>query len=103
MLDPLRVAPEHLRQDAAVSFLRDLLPGRAEPAWETAVVGAVDRVLQARRASRPAWRSCARWSEGDETDAQVGKTLEVYARSGLTQLGFADPAVRAAAGRARAR
>ncbi len=26
MLDPLRVAPAHLRQDAAVSFLRDLLP-----------------------------------------------------------------------------
>jgi hypothetical protein len=32
--------------------------------------------------------------EGDETDMQVGKTLEVYARSGLTQLGFADPQVR---------
>jgi hypothetical protein len=31
--------------------------------------------------------------DGDDTDAQVGKTLEVYARSGLTQLGFADPAV----------
>ncbi len=46
VLDPLRVAPEHLRQDTAVSFLRDLLPGRAEPTWETAVVGAVDRVLR---------------------------------------------------------
>src|SRR6202035_4255301 len=32
VLDPLRVAPPRLRQDAAVSFLRDLLPGRAEPA-----------------------------------------------------------------------
>ena len=46
------------------------------------------------RASRHAWRSCERSSEGDETDAQVGRTLEVYARSGLTQLGFADPDVR---------
>jgi len=45
VLDPLRVAPAQLRQDAAVSFLRDLLPERAEPAWETAVLGAVDRVL----------------------------------------------------------
>ena len=45
VLDPLRVAPEHLRHDAAVSFLRDLLPGRAEASWETAIVGAVDRVL----------------------------------------------------------
>jgi hypothetical protein len=31
--------------------------------------------------------------DGDEADLQVGKVLEVYARSGLTQLGFADPAV----------
>ena len=100
VLDPLRVAPEHLRQDAAVSFLRDLLPGRAEPAWETAVVGAVDRVLRRSRERRPASRSSEALREGDETDAQVGKTLEVYARSGLTQLGFADPAGEAAAGRA---
>ena len=95
VLDPLRVAPEHLRQEAAVSFLRDLLPGRSEPAWETAIVGAVDRVL--RRSGEP---TCGEvvgaLREGDEVDAQVAKTLEVYARSGLTQLGFADPAVRLA-------
>ncbi len=93
VLDPLRVAPEHLRQDTAVSFLRDLLPGRAEPAWETAVVGAVDRVL--RRARTATCLEVVRaLREGDEIDAQVAKTLEVYARSGLTQLGFADPEVR---------
>ncbi len=93
MLDPLRVAPEHLRQDATVSFLRDLLPGRAEPAWETAVVGAVDRVM--RRSSEPTCLEVVKaLKEGDDTDSQVGKTLEVYARSGLTQLGFADPAVK---------
>jgi len=93
VLDPLRVAPEHLRQDATVSFLRDLLPGRAEPAWETAVVGAVDRVLRCSR--QPTCLEVVRaLSQGDQTDQQVGKTLEVYARSGLTQLGFADPAVK---------
>jgi AAA-like domain len=93
VLDPLRVAPEHLRQDATVSFLRDLLPGRAEPAWETAVVGAVDRVI--RRSREPTCLEVVQaLREGDEIDAQVGKTLEVYARSGLTQLGFADPAVK---------
>jgi hypothetical protein len=95
MLDPLRIAPEHLRQDAAVSFLRDLLPGRAEAAWETAVVGAVDRVL--RRTEEPTCLEVVRaLREGDGVDAQVAKTLEVYARSGLTQLGFADPEVRLA-------
>jgi hypothetical protein len=95
VLDPLRVAPAHLRQDTAVSFLRDLLPGRAEPAWETAVVGAVDRVL--RRARDPTCLEVVQaLAEGDETDAQVAKTLAVYARSGLTQLGFADPTVKLA-------
>jgi hypothetical protein len=93
MLDPLRVAPPHLRQDVATSFLRDLLPGRAEPAWETAVVGAVDRVLT--RSSQPTCREVVRALEqGNDTDVLVGKALDVYARSGLTQLGFADPEVR---------
>ena len=93
VLDPLRVAPEHLRQDTAVSFLRDLLPGRAEPAWETAVVGAVDRVLRRARTATCLEVVCA-LREGDEIDIQVAKTLKVYARSGLTQLGFADADVR---------
>jgi hypothetical protein len=89
MLDPLRVAPEHLRHEAAVSFLRDLLPARAQAAWETAIVGAVDRVL--RSAHEPTCGEVVKaLREGDEVDVQVAKTLAVYARSGLTQLGFAD-------------
>jgi hypothetical protein len=92
VLDPLRVAPEHLRQEAAFSFLRDLLPVRAEPTWETAVLGAVDRVM--RRSRNPTCTEIVRaLRDGDPTEAQVGKTLAVYARSGLTQLGFADPDV----------
>lgn len=90
MLDPLRVAPAHLRQEAAVSFLRDLLPGRAEPLWETAILAAVDRVLA--RAPQPTCREVvSALAAGDEVQRQVGQTLEVYARTGLTQLGFADP------------
>jgi hypothetical protein len=93
VLDPLRVAPPHLRQDAAVSFLRDLLPGRAEPAWETAVLAAVDRVL--RSSGEPTCLEVvSALKNGDATELQVGQTLEVYARSGLTQLGFADPGVK---------
>jgi hypothetical protein len=93
VLDPLRVAPEHLRQDAATSFLRDLLPGRAEPTWETAVVSAVDRVIT--RSREPTCLEVVRaLGEGDEIEAQVGKALAVYARTGLTQLGFADPDVK---------
>ena len=93
VLDPLRVAPEHLRQEVAVSFLRDLLPTRADPTWETAIVSAVDRVII--RAREATCLEVVRALEaGDETEVQVGRILAVYARSGLTQLGFADPAVR---------
>lgn len=89
ILDPLRVAPEHLRQDAAVSFLLDLLPSRAEAGWETAVIAAVDTVM--RRASTPTCLEVVHaLCEGPDSDAQVGKALAVYASSGLTQLGFAD-------------
>jgi hypothetical protein len=93
MLDPLRIAPEHLRQDAAVSFLCDLLPARSEAAWETAIAGAVDSVR--RLAPEPTCFEVIRaLSAGDSVDQQVAKTLAVYAGAGLTQLGFADPDIR---------
>jgi AAA domain-containing protein len=89
MLDPLRIAPEHLRREAAVSFLCDLLPARSEPAWETVVLAAVDRAM--RHSSQPTCLEVVRaLLAGESTELQVGRTLEVYARSGLTQLGFAD-------------
>jgi hypothetical protein len=93
MLDPLRIAPPHLAQDATVSFLRSLLPARAEAAWETAIVAAVDRVITGSR--EPTCLEVVRVlkDEGGVGGA-VGATLEVYARSGLTQLGFSDPGVR---------
>jgi hypothetical protein len=93
MLDPLRVAPEQMRHDAAVSFLCDLLPARSDAAWETSIVTAVDAV--AGRSPEPTCFEVVRaLSAGDEIDRQVAKTLAVYARAGLTQLGFADPDVR---------
>jgi AAA domain-containing protein len=93
MLDPLRVAPQHMRHDAAVSFLCDLLPARSDAAWETSVVAAVDAVLST--AAEPTCFEVVRaLSAGDEIDRQVAKTLAIYARAGLTQLGFADPDVR---------
>jgi hypothetical protein len=95
MLDPLLIAPEHLRQDVTVSFLLDLLPHRAEPTWETALVAAVDAVV--RRAPQPTCMEVVRaLREGHDTDVRVGDALAVYARSGLTQLGFADPAMKLA-------
>ena len=89
MLDPLRVAPSQLRHDAAVSFLCELLPQRADATWETAVVRAVDAVC--RRSRHPTCLEVVRaLSDGDDDQVQVARTLEVYSRAGLTQLGFAD-------------
>jgi AAA-like domain len=92
MLDPLRIAPEHMRQDAAVSFLCDLLPPRREAAWEIAVAGAVDAV---RRTSREptCFEVIRALAAGDGVEQQVSRALAVHAGAGLTQLGFADPDV----------
>ena len=82
-----------MRQDAAVSFLCELLPARSEATWETAVVKAVDGVLRA--TAEPSCLEVVRaLAAGDAVDRQVADTLSVYARGGLTQLGFADPDVR---------
>jgi hypothetical protein len=92
MLDPLRIAPEHMRQDATVSFLCELLPARSEATWEASVAAAVDAVL--RRSKAPTCFEVIRaLAAGDEVDQQVAKTLAVHAGAGLTQLGFADPDV----------
>jgi hypothetical protein len=93
MLDPLRVAPEHLRRDAAVSLLCELLPARSEAAWEVAVATAVDVVC--RRSRAPTCSEVVRaLAAGDATERQVARTLAVHADAGLTQLAFADPDVR---------
>lgn len=90
VLDPLRIAPDHLRREAAVSFLCDLLPVLREPLWETAVLAGVDRVIEACR--QPTCGEVVRaLSAGDDASIQVARALEVYARSGITQLGFAEP------------
>jgi hypothetical protein len=91
VLDPLRVAPAHLRQEVAVSFLCDLLPGRAEAGPAAAILKAVDTVMT--RSKRPTCLEVVRaLAAGDRSDRGVASTLEVYARGGLTQLAFADPA-----------
>jgi hypothetical protein len=89
VLDPLRVAPAHLRREATVSFLCELLPARAKPTWETAVMACVDRVIRACRA--PTCQEVIRaLLAGDRDDVEVGKAIAVYSGAGLTQLGFAD-------------
>ena len=60
VLDPLRVAPAHLRQDAAVSFLRDLLPGKGRAGVGDGRAWRRSTACSRARASRPAWRSCGR-------------------------------------------
>jgi len=93
MLDPLRIAPEHLRRDAAISFLGDLLPSRSEAAWEVAVAGAVDAVCRVSRT--PTCTEVVRaLGAGDTTDRQVARTLAAHADAGLAQLAFADPDIR---------
>ncbi len=89
LLDPLRVAPTHLRHDAAVAFLCELLPSGHDPAWVTAIVRAVDAVVH-RDASPTCGAVIDALTAGDQTAAHAAEGLAVYARTGLGQLGFAS-------------
>lgn len=91
VLDPLRIAPRHLRRDATVSFLCDLLPAGAEPSWQTAILAAVDRVIE--RSHEPTCTEVVKaLLGGEQTEVEAGRAIEVHSRSGLTRLGFADNA-----------
>jgi hypothetical protein len=88
LLDPLVVAPEALREDLANAYLIEILP-QAPPPWETQIRRAVKRVL-----AEPS-PSCQRvldvlMSSPDTAAREVGAALDVWAISGLGQLGFGD-------------
>jgi hypothetical protein len=91
-LDPLRIAPPGTEEDFTTSFLIDVLPHPVPPTWRTEIRRAVKQVVVAAAAGEPA--NCVRVVKtllaGDETAQEVGRALEVYADSGLAQLGFAD-------------
>ncbi len=86
ILDPLRVAPEALREDLTSSYLIELLPAAA-PGWETAVRRAVRDALKDRDPS------CAKVLDllllaGDQDSRDAASALSVWAESGLGRLAF---------------
>lgn len=86
-LDPLRIGPPQTRADLAYSFLADVLPAPVDPAWQTEIRDAVDRCCEA--GARSCGEVLALLADGNEAAVQAGRALEVHARSGLLQLGFA--------------
>jgi len=92
MLDPLRIAPPELREDLAVSWLIGVLPEPVEPGWRREVISAVrqvaDRANQAGQ-TPTCGEVVARLVASEDPDArEVGRTLDVYADTGLARLGF---------------
>jgi len=88
LLDPLLVAPDHLRQETALAFLEELLPADCPPSWQAALVRAVGAVVE--RSANPTCSAVlAALSAGDPEEAALARTLAVYAEGGLTQLAFA--------------
>jgi hypothetical protein len=89
-LDPLRVAPVNERHQAAASFLLDVLPPGVDVRVESAINGAIARVLD-----RHGERACcteviAELEAGGRPEEQeAGYLLRQYCSAGLVQLGFA--------------
>lgn len=89
MLDPLRIAPDTERHDAAATFLIDVLP-RVDGEVETAINGAITRVL-----ADHGQRACCHevihvlLASDNEDERKAGRMLASYANGGISQLGFA--------------
>ncbi len=90
LLDPLRVSPPDLRHESTIAFLRAILPAGREPDWEPLLVTAVDRAISG--SARPTCFDVIREIRASG-NSSLAEMLEVHARSGLTQLAFADPDV----------
>lgn len=89
LLDPLRIAPPGTAEDLAVSFLCDVLPQPVAPEWRAEIRRAVKAVAQGGgpqccHAVIDALRT------GEDPAPRVAGVLEVYADTGLAQLGFAN-------------
>jgi len=90
-LDPLRVAPAHLRKQAAEEFLLDLVPQRAGEQWEVAIAKAVTAALQCGGREPSLLDVLGALGAGDEFERAAGEHLTRQAQSGFTQLAFPEP------------
>lgn len=90
-LDPLRVAPANERHQAAASFLLDVLPPGVDVRVESAINGAVARVIE-QHGERACCIAVIRELENGERaeEQEAGYLLRQYCAAGLVQLGFAD-------------
>lgn len=86
LLDPLRIAPAGTGEDLAVNFLIDVLPQPLPPEWRTEIRRAVKTVAAGPQRHCAAVITALR--DGGEHARSVADALEVYADTGLAQLGF---------------
>lgn len=91
LLDPLRIGDDDAREDLATNFLIDLLPAPFPAEWRTEIRRAVQAVVAANRIKTPSCRHVLHALAGgsDDVARAAGRAIEVYADTGLAQLGFA--------------
>lgn len=88
LLDPLRIAPPGTAEDLTVSFLSDVLPQPLQPEWQAEIRRAVKTVTQG-GGPQHCTAVIDQLRRGQGPAPRVASVLEVYADTGLAQLGFA--------------
>lgn len=87
LLDPLVITPAAWREDRAVSFLTDLVPG-APFTWGVLIREAVQATLEAPEPG--CLKVIEQLHEAGGESAMIARHLRAYARGGLSALGFSD-------------
>jgi hypothetical protein len=89
-LDPLRVAPANERHQAAASFLLDVLPPGVDVRVESAINGAIGRVINTHGERACCIEVICELEAGDRLEEhEAGYLLRQYCAAGLVALGFA--------------
>lgn len=91
LLDPLRIAPPGTGEDLAVNFLIEVLPQPLPPEWRTEIRRAV-KTVAASGGDQHCGAVISALRGGSAHALAVADALEVYADTGLAQLGFGSEA-----------
>ncbi|WP_354697315.1 hypothetical protein DSM112329_02938 [Paraconexibacter sp. AEG42_29] len=91
LLDPWCNAPVELRRDSALDFLSALLPRGVSAEWQTELLLAVDAVAEREAAPCNELVLAALEQRARPVSQAIAEHLRAQSRSGMSQLGFAQP------------
>ncbi|HWC48431.1 MAG TPA: ATP-binding protein [Solirubrobacterales bacterium] len=91
LIDPLRIAPEGRKADAAFGFVMEVLPAPVPAPWQTEIRAAIELVCGSQERKQVLGEVVEVLEEGSEVAREAGRSLVVHGNAGLARLAFGLP------------